>query len=41
MRIEVGTSGYLSKRWNNGVFYNNDIHGYAPWNAMNMLELPS
>jgi uncharacterized protein YecE (DUF72 family) len=23
------------------VFFNNDIHGYAPWNAMRMLELLS
>ena len=21
------------------VFFNNDIHGYAPWNAMRMLEM--
>ena len=41
MRIQVGTSGYLYQHWNNGVVYNNDIDGYAPWNAMRMLELLS
>jgi len=31
LRMQSADSAY--------VFFNNDIHGYAPWNAMRMLEL--
>jgi len=33
LRMQSADSAY--------VFFNNDIHGYAPWNAMRMLEMSS